>query len=323
MTMVSDCGINASEQQHVPTNEGTKPQLRMVDLNLLTVFDAVMQEQNITRAAHSLGMSQPAVSNAVARLKVMFNDELFVRYGRGIQPTARAFQLFGSVRQALQLVQNELPGSGFDPLISERVFNLCVCSPLDNYLTSIILNKVHTVAPHIHMVFKSALNQNTEHQLRYQEIEFVLGYDEFRRPEFSCVPLFNDEMVLVASKNHPRIHGPITEDSIYQEEHAVVSLERYASFSQPWYDSIDKQNRIAYQGMALISVLNVVSQTHLVAIAPRRLAAEFSEQLGLQILPLPMKLNSRTCYLSWHEAAGRDKGHQWMEELLVNACRQQ
>lgn len=323
MTMVSDCGINASEQQHVPTNEGTKPQLRMVDLNLLTVFDAVMQEQNITRAAHSLGMSQPAVSNAVARLKVMFNDELFVRYGRGIQPTARAFQLFGSVRQALQLVQNELPGSGFDPLISERIFNLCVCSPLDNYLTSIILNKVHTVAPHIHMVFKSALNQNTEHQLRYQEIEFVLGYDEFRRPEFSCVPLFNDEMVLVASKNHPRINGPITEDSIYQEEHAVVSLERYASFSQPWYDSIDKQNRIAYQGMALISVLNVVSQTHLVAIAPRRLAAEFSEQLGLQILPLPMKLNSRTCYLSWHEAAGRDKGHQWMEELLVNACRQQ
>lgn len=71
--------------------ENTKPQLRMVDLNLLTVFDAVMQEQNITRAAHSLGMSQPAVSNAVSRLKVMFNDELFVRYGRGIQPTARAY----------------------------------------------------------------------------------------------------------------------------------------------------------------------------------------------------------------------------------------
>jgi molybdenum-dependent DNA-binding transcriptional regulator ModE len=63
--------------------------LRGVDLNLLTVFDAVMQEQNITRAAHNLGMSQPAVSNAVARLKVMFNDELFMRQGRGIQPTQR------------------------------------------------------------------------------------------------------------------------------------------------------------------------------------------------------------------------------------------
>lgn len=323
MTVESENVVMKPEQRSGNLHESSKPQLRMVDLNLLTVFDAVMQEQNITRAAHMLGMSQPAVSNAVARLKVMFNDELFVRYGRGIQPTARAFQLFGSVRQALQLVQNELPGSGFEPVSSERVFNLCVCSPLDNYLTSIIFNRVAEIAPNIHLVFKSSLNQNTEHQLRYQEIEFVLGYEEFRRPEFACVPLFNDEMVLVASKKHPRINGPLTENSVYQEEHAVVALDRYASFSQPWYDTPDKQSRIAYQGMALISVLNVVSQTNLVAIAPRWLAEEFSEKLALQVLPLPMKVNSRTCYLSWHEAAGRDRGHQWMEELLVNVCRHQ
>ena len=323
MTVESESVVMKAEQRSGNLHESSKPQLRMVDLNLLTVFDAVMQEQNITRAAHMLGMSQPAVSNAVARLKVMFNDELFVRYGRGIQPTARAFQLFGSVRQALQLVQNELPGSGFEPVSSERVFNLCVCSPLDNYLTSIIFNRVAEIAPNIHLVFKSSLNQNTEHQLRYQEIEFVLGYEEFRRPEFACVPLFNDEMVLVASKKHPRINGPLTENTVYQEEHAVVALDRYASFSQPWYDTPDKQSRIAYQGMALISVLNVVSQTNLVAIAPRWLAEEFSEKLALQVLPVPMKVNSRTCYLSWHEAAGRDRGHQWMEELLLNVCRHQ
>jgi LysR family transcriptional activator for leuABCD operon len=314
--------MNMSED-HVKDStqiEVIKPQLRKVDLNLLTIFDAVMQEQNITRAAHSLGMSQPAVSNALARLKVMFNDELFVRYGRGIQPTARAHQLFGSIRQALQLVQNELPGSGFEPITSERIFNLCVCSPIDNFLTSVIYNNVEKIAPNIHLVFKSSLNQNTEHQLRYQELEFVIGYDEFHRPEFSCVPLFKDEMVMVASKSHPRIMGPLRESDIYGEQHAVVSLERYASFSLPWYDTPDKQASVAYQGMALTSVLNVVSQTHLIAIAPRWLAEEFAEKLQLQILPLPLKLNSRTCYLSWHEAAGRDKGHQWMEELLVSVC---
>lgn len=313
--------VAKEEHKPVPVKEGHRPQLRLVDLNLLTVFDAVMQEQNITRAAHILGMSQPAVSNAVARLKVMFNDELFVRYGRGIQPTARAYQLFGSVRQALQLVQNELPGSGFEPLSSERTFNLCVCSPLDNSLTSLIFNQVNQIAPNIQLAFKSSLNQNTEHQLRYQELEFVIGYEEFRRPEFACVPLFNDEMVLVAKVNHPRIFGPVTEDEIYREEHAVVALDRYASFSLPWYDSLEKQAKIAYQGMALISVLNVVSQTQLVAIAPRWLAESFAGNLNLQVLPLPMKLNSRTCFLSWHEAAGRDKGHQWMEELLVSVCR--
>lgn len=75
------------------------------------------------------------------------------------------------------------------------MFHLCVCSPLDNILTSVIFNKVAEIAPNIHLVFKSALNQNTEHQLRYQETEFVIGYEEFRRPEFACVPLFKDEMV--------------------------------------------------------------------------------------------------------------------------------
>lgn len=307
--------------ENATSSEDDKSHLRLVDLNLLTVFDVVMQEQHITRAAHVLGMSQPAVSNAVARLKVMFNDELFVRYGRGIQPTVRACQLFGPIRQALQLVQNELPGAGFEPLSSERVFQLCVCSPIDNYLTSIIYNKIEEIAPNINLVFKSALSQNIEHQLRYQEVEFVIGYEAFQRPDFSSVPLFQDEMVLVASKKHPRLGQLLTESDMWREGHAVVALDRYASFSQPWYDTTEKQSRIFYQGMALTSVLSVISQTHLIAIAPRWLANEFTEKMQLAILPLPLSLNSRTSYLSWHDAAGRDKGHQWMEQLLVSICR--
>ena len=303
-----------------PAADNTPSQLRAVDLNLLTVFDAVMQERNITRAAQLLGMSQPAVSNAVSRLKVVFNDELFVRYGRGIRPTLRAAQLFSAIRQALQLVQNELPGTDFDPANSERIFNLCVCSPLDNRLTSLILNKVSEVAPNIHLVFKSALNKNAEHQLRYQSLEFIIGYEEFPQPDFASMPLFHDEMVLVHAAGHPRLKGPLRESDIYREGHAVVSLDRYASFSQPWYDSLEKQAVIAYQGMALTSVLNVVSQTQLVAIAPRWLAESCARGLNIKILPLPMKLNSRTCFLSWYTAAGHNKGHQWMKELLNTVC---
>ncbi|HDS1235898.1 transcriptional regulator LeuO [Pluralibacter gergoviae] len=303
-----------------PAVDNSPSQLRAVDLNLLTVFDAVMQERNITRAAQLLGMSQPAVSNAVSRLKTVFNDELFVRYGRGIRPTPRAAQLFGAIRQALQLVQNELPGTGFEPASSDRVFNLCVCSPLDDRLTSLILNKVSELAPNIHLIFKSSLNQNAEHQLRYQSLEFIIGYEAFSPPDFASTPLFHDEMVLVHSANHPRLKGPLRESDIYREEHAVVSLERYASFSQPWYDTQEKQAAIAYQGAALSSVLNVVSQTHLVAIAPRWLAESCIDSLNIKLLPLPLKLNSRTCFLSWHEAAGHNKAHQWMKSLLNTVC---
>lgn len=171
----------------VTKKEGNDVHLRSVDLNLLTVFDAVMQMHNVTRAAQSLGMSQPAVSNAVARLKVMFNDELFVRYGRGIQPTARARQLFGPVRQALQLVQNELPGAGFEAKNSGRLFNLSICSPLDIRLIAPIIQRVNQLAPNVQLIVRSYLNENIEHQLRYQETEFVIGYTKFERSDFHHV----------------------------------------------------------------------------------------------------------------------------------------
>lgn len=297
-----------------------KPQLRTVDLNLLTVFDAVMQAKNITRAAHILGMSQPAVSNAVSRLKTTFQDELFVRAGRGIQPTSRAYQLFDSVRQALQLIQSELPGEVFDPLSSERIFNLCVYNPLDTLLTSQIYNRVKELAPHIRLSFKSSLYQNSEHQLHCQQTDFTIGYDEYRRQALTSVALQQDDMVLVVSLQHPRLALLTSESAIYQEQHAVVCLNQPASFSEPWYDAPEKQSTVAYQGMAMISALKVVSQTHMVAIAPKWLAEANAQNLGLALLPLPLYLNKRIRYLSWNNMSNRDKGHQWMQALLSEIC---
>lgn len=296
--------------------ESSDVHLRSVDLNLLTVFDAVMQMQNVTRAAQSLGMSQPAVSNAVARLKIMFNDELFVRYGRGIQPTARARQLFGPVRQALQLVHNELPGAGFEPQNSDRVFNLSICSPLDVRLTAQIVNRVKEFAPNLQLVIKSYLNDNIEHQLRYQDTEFVIGYNEFERSDFHRVPLFNDELVLAVSNKHPRIQGVVTEEQLFEELHAVVSLDNIGSFSAPYYDSTERLNTVVYQSTDMNSVLSIVSQTHLVAIAPRWLVQNSSDSLGLQLISLPSEFAQRPCFLTWHESTNRDKGHQWMKGLL-------
>lgn len=265
-------------------------------------------------------MSQPAVSNAVARLKVMFNDELFVRYG-GVFADGSCISAIWLNTPGAAAGAKELPGSDFEPISSERVFNLCICSPLDNYLTSIIFNKVNEVAPNIHLIFKASLNQNTEHQLRYQEIEFVVGYEEFRRPEFACVPLFKDEMILVASCKHPRISGPVTEADIYREEHAVVALVAMLRLAFPGIALSINRRKLHIKGMLWSAVLNVVSQTHMVAIAPSWLAREYAEKLNLQLLPLPLKVNNRTCFLSWHEAAGRDKGHQWMQDLLVRICQ--
>lgn len=118
---------------------------------------------------------------------------------------SRAKQLFGPVRQALQLVHNELPGAGFEPEQSERVFKLSICSPLDIRLAASIVARVKQNAPNIDVIIQSYLDDNIAHQLKYQETEFVISYNEFDKPEYHHHPLFNDELVLAVSNNHPNI----------------------------------------------------------------------------------------------------------------------
>ncbi|GAB3528090.1 transcriptional regulator LeuO [Photobacterium alginatilyticum] len=294
--------------------------LRSVDLNLLTVFDAVMQEQNITRAAHNLGMSQPAVSNAVARLKVMFNDELFIRHGRGIQPTQRAKQLFGPVRQALQLVKNELPSSIFSPETSNRTFKLAICSPSDMRFAPRILTNVAEQAPNLRMQLEAELDAELAQKMRYQEVDFVIDYVRFDEPGFCSTELFSDELVVIAAGNHPRIGDTITEAEFAAEKHAVLkSIPGVKLFADHIYNQHNSYHE-AYQGASLSNIMYVAGQSDLIAVMPRWLAESAAQSQQLKILPLPFESAKICGYLSWHESSQKDKGHIWMRDQLLNVC---
>ncbi|MGR5452204.1 LysR family transcriptional regulator CalR [Vibrio sp. PNB22_2_2] len=293
--------------------------LRGVDLNLLTVFDAVMQEQNITRAAHNLGMSQPAVSNAVARLKVMFNDELFMRQGRGIQPTQRARQLFGPVRQALQLIRNELPSSVFQAESSTRLFKLAICSPCDMRFAPKIMENVHEQAPSVQLHLDAEFDRLLSERMRYQEIDFVIDYARFDDQGFSSTEIFKDELVVIASKTHPRIQAEVSAEQLINEKHAKLSrVHGQRSFSEQAYRELDCQ--AAYEGSSLSNLLYVVSQSELVTIAPRWMAENTINSDQLQILDFPFENKEISGYLSWHESSEKDKGHIWLRDLLMITC---
>lgn len=300
-------------------NHRLESTLRSVDLNLLTVFDAVMQEQNITRAAHNLGMSQPAVSNAVARLKVMFNDELFMRQGRGIQPTQRARQLFGPVRQALQLIRNELPNSIFSPESSTRAFNLAICSPNDLRFAPKIFSTLHEQAPNVKMHLEAEFDSHLADRLRYQEVDFAIEYAKFEQEGFASTKLFEDELVVVASKAHPRIQNTIDEEQIVTENHAMLSQTNgVRSFSEQAYRDIDCHAH--YEGTSLSNVLYVVSQSELITIAPRWLVESSPNRAQLQVISAPIARNTIIGYLSWHCSSEKDKGHCWLREQLLQIC---
>ena len=293
--------------------------LRGVDLNLLTVFDAVMQEQNITRAAHNLGMSQPAVSNAVARLKVMFNDELFMRQGRGIQPTQRARQLFGPVRQALQLIRNELPSSIFYPETSTRLFKLAICSPCDMRFAPKIMSTVYEQAPNVQLHLDAEFDRQLAERMRYQEIDFVIDYARFDEPGFSSTEIFQDELVVVASKSHPRIQDNVTAEQLSLERHAKLSRAHgQRSFSEQAYRELDVSAH--YEGSSLSNLLYVVGQSELVTIAPRWMVENAVNKDQLQVLEFPFENGKISGYLSWHESNEKDKGHIWLRDCLMLTC---
>ncbi|OEF22961.1 transcriptional regulator LeuO [Vibrio rumoiensis] len=311
---------NQIEQSNAVINTRTESTLRGVDLNLLTVFDAVMQEQNITRAAQFLGMSQPAVSNAVARLKVMFNDELFMRHGRGIQPTLRARQLFGPIRQALQLVRNELPNSIFIPETSNRAFKLAVCSPSDMRFAPRIMSSIAERSPSIQLHLDAEFDRQLPEKLRYQEVDFVIDYARFDQPGYSSTEIFSDELVVVVSANHPRIGSQISEQEFLTEKHATLSkVNGISSFYERVYGG-DIDCNESYQGTGLSNILYVVGQSELLTVVPRWLIETIPNRANYKVLPYPFADNKVAGYLSWHESSEKDKGHIWMRDQLMLIC---
>ncbi len=141
--------------------------------------------------------------------------------------------------------------------------------------------------------------------------------------DFNNYPLFNDELVLAVSKHHPRISQKITQQQLLEERHAIVALNNVDSFSKLYYENNELLRSVSYQGTDLNSVLNIVSQTYLVAIVPKWMVEHYSEQLNICSIPLPNGQASRPCYLIWHNSTDRDKGHQWMKSLLSHLGKQE
>ncbi|PWW09000.1 transcriptional regulator LeuO [Mangrovibacter plantisponsor] len=289
-----------------------------LDLNLIPVFSTVMQRRNITKAAQVLGMSQPAVSNAISRLKKTFGDPLFVRQGRGIEPTPRAFQLEAEFQQALFLIHNVFPPAHFEPHKSSRVFTLAVLNPLDTLFLPRIYQYIHHHAPGIRLNVCSGQSRYT---LDGEHVDFMLGYESTMGENIVNRLLFEDEMVGVAKKTWGQNVSLMTESAFYRARHAVVSLKNSDSFSAIWYDTPLKRSAIAYQGQCLFSLLEVVSRTNLIAIMPTWVTRRWHNGPEIIQFTLPLAVKKRACYLTGYTTNPDDPGFRWMLDTLTRICQ--
>jgi DNA-binding transcriptional LysR family regulator len=287
------------------------------DLNLLIVFDAVMQEKNLTRAGRRLGMSQPAVSHALARLRHMLKDELFVRTPEGMRPTPRAERIAEPVRAALQELQVTLEADEFVPAESSREFTIAA----NNYAArAVIPGLVHSVAklaPSVVLDVRPVGLLNVLDQLDNGSVELALSSLMEGGDRFKCVGLLEDEYVAVLASDHPEAAA------------AELTIEHFAalphvSITSSGDDAHFVDDALSEHGLArfvaikvpLHSLRSVLIGSQAVAVLPRRVAADLTTHAPLTLRALPFPSPRISLSMIWHRRLDSHPAHRWLRGTL-------
>lgn len=298
--------------------------LSAIDLKLLTILDAVLAERNLSRAGRRLGMSQSAVSQALARLRVLLGDDLFERTGRGVRPTPRAVELAEPVSRALAILRDALrPASGFDAVASDRRFFLAMRPDVAHAFGARLYLHLPR-SSRISLYIVNSRLSDIENDLRFGSPEIAVLSEPIGISGIHNELLFKEQLVVLARRGHPHIGDRLTAEVYLRLGHSVMSRSRPED--QSAVDAELDRRRIArYVPIALPSaaaVIALVAKTDLVTTVPKRLAGVIAEGLDLVVHDLPLPQPPLPIYLSWHERFDGDQGHQWLRETLRAIARE-
>jgi DNA-binding transcriptional LysR family regulator len=296
---------------------------RRLDLNLLVVFDAVMQERNATRAAEKLNMSQPAVSHALGRLRAALGDELFVRTPEGMAPTPQAERLAPSVRQALADLRVALEGARpFEPQEVAQTFTVAV----NNYAALVIAPRLAATvareAPLVTLDLRPSGTLDVAGHLDRGEIDLALGSLAAPAERFADRRLFDDRFACVARAGHPAVSGgALDAQSLAGVPHLEVSSSGEGTgFVDDELERLGFERRIVLRA-PLLATAGILAQSDMVAVMAERAARAFASQAPLQVLPLPFKSPSLTVAMLWHRRVEDLPGHRWLRGLVSRLAK--
>jgi DNA-binding transcriptional LysR family regulator len=293
------------------------------DLNLLIVFDAVMQERNLTRTGQRLGLTQSAVSHALSRLRNVLNDELFVRSPDGMLPTPRAERMAGPIHQALQDMRVVLEADEFDPSQSSRTFTISVNNYAARAVIPAFVRHVARLAPSVVIEVRPVGLLSTLDQLDAGTVELVLDTVRDEAERFKCVGLLVDDYVAILSADHP-----IADESVLSMEH-VRDLP-HITVTSSGDDTLFIDDALAEHGLTrhiwarvpLHSLLSVLIGSKALAVVPRRVAQDFKSTSPLIIRPLPFISPRVSLSIIWHRRLDSDAAHRWLRATLRASAKE-
>jgi DNA-binding transcriptional LysR family regulator len=296
----------------------TPVNIQDVDLNLLRVFDAVLRERAVTAAAARLGLTQPAVSNALARLRGVFGDALFVRTPAGMEPTPFARGVAEPVRQALALLETALAhGPGFEPATATRTFRFYMSDVGQVEFLPPLVERVQRIAPSVKLEAPAVDIDDISDALSSGALDVAVGFLPGLGPPIARRALFRDPYVCLMRADHPIER--LTKKRFLEATHALVTYR--AGGHRVIEEALERAGagpRIALRVPHFTVVPMVLERTDLILTLPARVARVYESRGRFKSLPPPIPIPPAEVAVHWHERFDGDPGNRWLRDQLVD-----
>ncbi|CAN7701573.1 MULTISPECIES: LysR family transcriptional regulator [unclassified Variovorax] len=296
---------------------------KRLDLNLLVTLEALLVEQNVTKAAARLHLSQPAVSAQLSRLRDVFDDPLLIPAHRGMTPTAKAVDLLDPLRQALdQLRATVAAHSNFNPAKARLTVAIACTDYLHAALVKPLVVQLRTKAPGVRVAQRNLDIPELEAQMARGDVDLALMTPQAAPPSLRTRHLFDERYVLIGRRKHPRLRAGITVEEFARLEHVVVSLYG-GGFVTPVDDALAAfglKRNVVLSAASFLVVPDIVSQSDFVALVPERLVRDRADQLKLIDCPFPVE--GFAVGMVWHERSHGHSGQRWIRETVASLIGQ-
>jgi DNA-binding transcriptional LysR family regulator len=296
----------------------TRMNVHDIDLNLLRVFDAVLHEKGVTPAASKLGLTQPAVSNALARLRKLFGDALFVRTPRGVDATPFARELAEPVRQALALLESALAhGPGFDPATATRGFRFYMSDLGQIEFLPPLVERVQREAPGVRLEAVALEVDDIADALAAGALDVAIGFLPGLAAPVRRRALFRDPYLCLMRKDHQEIGEKLTRKMFLDASHALVTYRGGHRVIEEALDRAGLARKVALRVPHFTVVPMILEKSDLILTLPARVARVFERRGRLKALPPPVAIPPAEVALHWHERFEPDPGNRWLRDLMI------
>jgi len=290
-----------------------------IDLKLLAVVTELSRTRSVSQTAENLDRSQSAISMSLAKLRKLFNDPLFVRTSSGMNPTPHAVELIGLLKNAEDLLQTALDlHVVFDPMRSERRFNLYSSDIAQVTLMPRLMQRLKSIAPNVGIELQR-LSEGTPKQLETGEADLAVGFILPLGAGFCQQRLFKERFVCVARKDHPRVGETLNLEEFQNETHlAITTCGTGHGVLEKALEARSIRRRVGLTVPSFLGIASIIATLDYLAVIPEQLARHLARAGNIKVLPLPFSVSSYYIMQHWHERYTQDPASKWLRSVVAS-----